>query len=110
MSKLRLHGVFLVPHLAVNADVPVLVHHDVVIALVQHTQALQAGRLGGHHVQRLTDTTPTALQRQGCYLDISLCHFIEITNTTTCYGQCLLTFILLHYITDALVSRQHFML
>lgn len=58
MAKLRLHGVFLVPHLAVDADVPVLVHHDVVIALVQHMQALQAGRLSGHHEQRLTDIQP----------------------------------------------------
>lgn len=63
MPKLCLHCVFLVPHLAVNADVPVLVHHNVVIALVEHTQVLQAGRLCGHHVQRLTDTTHTGLQR-----------------------------------------------
>lgn len=59
MPELRLHCVFLIPHLAINADVPVLVHHDVVIALVQHTQGLQAGRLCGRHVQRLTDTTRT---------------------------------------------------
>lgn len=72
MPKLRLHGVFLVPHLAVDADVPVLVYDDVVIALVQDAQALQAGGLCGHHVQRLTDTTHTDLQRRGC-LDIAKC-------------------------------------
>lgn len=75
MPKLCLDGVFLVPHLAVDADVPVLVHDDVVIALVQHAQALQAGRLCGHHVQRLTDTTHTDLWRRGGCLDISLCNF-----------------------------------
>lgn len=52
MPELRLHGVFLVPHLAVDADVPVFVHHDVVITLIQHMQALQAGRLCGHDVQQ----------------------------------------------------------
>lgn len=62
MPKLCLHGVFLIPHLAVNADVPVLVHHDVVIALVQHTKALQAGSLSGHPAQPLTDTAHPALQ------------------------------------------------
>lgn len=48
MPKLCLHGEFLVPHLAINADVPVLVHHNKVITLEQHMEALQAGRLCGH--------------------------------------------------------------
>lgn len=71
MTKLCLHGLFLVPHLAVDADVPVLVDHNVVIALVQHMQALQAGRLGGHHVRPLTDTSHTGLQKQSGCLNIS---------------------------------------
>lgn len=71
MTKLRLHGLFLIPHLAVDADVPVLVDHDVVIALVQHVQALQAGRLSGHHVRSLTDTSHAGLQRQSRCLNIS---------------------------------------
>lgn len=48
MPKLSLYSVFLIPHLAVDADVPVLVHHNVVIALVQNTQAVQSCRLCGH--------------------------------------------------------------
>lgn len=62
VQELRLHGVLLVPHLAVDADVPVLVHHDVVIAVVQHAQALQAGGRCGHRVRRLTRTIHPALR------------------------------------------------
>lgn len=50
--KLHLHRLLLVPHLAVNADVPVFVHHNKVVALVQHTKAVDARRLCAHHVQR----------------------------------------------------------
>lgn len=56
MPELRLDSKFLIPHLAVDADVPVLVHHNVIITVVQHTQVLQTGRLCSHHGDRWTGT------------------------------------------------------
>lgn len=66
MLELRLHCQLLVPHLAVNADVPVLVHDDEVIALVQHTQLLQGGRLCGHRVRRCSPTHIRLIRQHTC--------------------------------------------
>lgn len=55
--KLHLHSLFLVPHLAVDADVPVFVNDDEVITLVQHTQAVDARWLCAHRVQISTGSS-----------------------------------------------------
>lgn len=48
MLQLTLNSLLLVPHFAVNTDVPVFVYNYIVFAVVQNTEILQTRRLHVH--------------------------------------------------------------
>ena len=109
--ELRLHRLFLIPHLAVDADVPVFVHDDVVITLVQHAQALQACRLCGHReqlyslpaLQMFTVPTENLKHKNALWLKevkLSISYFIFHSRLLCVYNMCLNGFIIEMYVLE----------
>lgn len=58
MLQLTLDSLFLIPHLAVNTNIPVFVDNYIVCAVVQNTQVLQARRL---HVPLLVQSKTSVI-------------------------------------------------